>query len=130
MKLFLQVAAGVFAALLLFAGFERYQAQRDLEDSIQAFQRSVASMGPDPLGLQAMSDRQRVEQKAVLERQSSGQAVRKAALHLRAGEACVSASSGQPGTIIVRGFSGGVPSATQLLENGRPVACLGEYRLR
>lgn len=55
---------------------------------------------------------------------------RRLALQLKPGESCLGAFGGRPGTVVVRSVSPtGVPQAAQLIENSRPVQCVGNERV-
>ena len=48
---------------------------------------------------------------------------------LKAGETCLVVAGAQVGTVIVRSVVAGVPTIRQVIENGRPVECIGDQRL-
>ena len=148
MKLALQVFAGVLLALLVFEGFRRYQAQRDLEDATAALVQFSQGLGlPEPLrppgpaqiqrsasqikdAAQDFAKRARWQAETRLSMQHWQDQQRELALRLKPGEECLGGFDGQPGTIVVRSAVSGVPQAVQLLEHGRPVKCVGDHRIQ
>ena len=147
MKLVLQVAAGVLLALLIYEGYRRYQLQRDLEVSFAEFTKlsgglTLPSPPPPVAHVQTTQNQQhanaadrvsvdarwRAENQVAMQRWKDQQQVQ--ALRLKPDEECLGAVSGRPGTIVVRSLANGVPQAVQLLENGRPVKCVGDHRVQ
>ena len=51
------------------------------------------------------------------------------ALQLQPGQLCLGGFGGRPGTVVIRSGQNGVQVATQLVENGRPVQCVGDHRV-
>lgn len=50
-------------------------------------------------------------------------------LQLEPGQECLTVREGFVGTVIVRGVVNGTPTVRQLIENGRPVKCIGDRRI-
>jgi hypothetical protein len=153
MKLVLQIAAGVALGLLVVEAVRRYEAQQQFEASM-AFLGKISAdlprlMTPPAVKLSqapsayipqppsqgsvdssvqlARAAKWRADNQASMDRWKVQQ--RDDALRLKPDEICLGAVSGKLGTIVVRRVDNGVPVATQLLENYRPVECVGDYRV-
>ena len=50
-------------------------------------------------------------------------------LRLEPGQECLTVREGFIGTVIVRGVVNGTPTVRQVIENGRPVKCIGDHRI-
>jgi len=111
MRMVLKIAAGIFLGLFAFAivmGVLANIAQhRAMEDFNKEMSRIAAD--PDPLGLR----------RSTVQKGPAAHVGEK----LPYGDDCVA------GTVVRRSLQNGVPTAVQVLENYRPVACAGDHRL-
>lgn len=144
MKLVLQIAAGILLASLVswcafllwtrWALYDFSQASQAAvrDDARRATSQVLKGVHAAATSSGAYSALEGVAQAYVGESMRGTlekQAQLKAALRLKPGEECLGAFNGQFGTVVIRSVANGVPQRIQLLEHGRPVKCVGDYRV-